>query len=276
MSVQFTKALQEMLRKGHFWIIILNVDAINLGYRAEPVVKRPKSDGRCIHCREHMEKRTKDHVFPDSWYPMSTSSKVQRWTAPSCGDCNHTFGEMEKELFVRLVLCVDPRKIGAMGLSKRAVRSLGVDAPGISPEERRHREALKNRILAEIKPYSSEAQEHALPGLEAHPGFAPEQLLQMDIPAELVYAVAKKIVRGIEYWLANGRIVEPPYELSIHFARETPPDVIKAFAPSNPVYLGPGFRVRRASAVDDLGIVMYEMIIWESLIFYAVILPPET
>jgi hypothetical protein len=34
--------------------------------------------------------------------------------------------------------------------------------------------------------------------------------------------------------------------------------------------------VRRANAADDSGIVMYEIIVWESLTFYAVILPPET
>jgi hypothetical protein len=240
------------------------------------MVKRPKSDGRCIYCRERMVKSTKDHVFPDSWYPTSTSPKVQRWTVPSCERCNHEFGEMEKELFVRLALCVDPRKIGATGLSKRAVRSFGVDAPGISTKERRHREVLRDRILDGIRPYSGEAQDHALPGLGSHPGFAPEQLPQIEIPAEMVHAVAKKIVRGVEYWLANGRIVEPPYELDIHFARETPPDVLKAFAPSNPVYLGPGFRVRRVNAGDDSGTVMYEVIVWESLTFYALILPPET
>jgi hypothetical protein len=104
---------------------------------------------------------------------------------------------MEKELFVRLALCVDPRKIGATGLSKWAVRSFGVDAPGISTEERRHREALRDRIREEIKPYSSEAEDHALPGLGAHPGFAAEQLRQIQIPAEMVHAVAKKSFAGL-------------------------------------------------------------------------------
>jgi hypothetical protein len=102
-----------------------------------------------------------------------------------------------------------------------------------------------------------------------------QSLRYIQIPVEMMHAVAKKIVRGVEYWLANGRIVEPPYELNIHFARETPPDVLKAFAPSNPVYLGPGFRLRRAYSVDDVGTIMYEVIVWESLTFYAVILPPE-
>lgn len=238
--------------------------------------KRPKSDGRCIHCRKRMDKTTKDHVFPDSWYPMSTSAKVQRWTAPCCLKCNHDFGEMEKELFVRLALCVDPEKEAATGLSKRAIRSFGVDVAGISSKERRHRESLRDRIRAEMKPYSSEAQKHALPGLDSHPGFQVEQLLYVDIPADMIHAVSKKIVRGVEYWLANGRIVEPPYEIGIYFERETPPDVLRCFAPSDPVYLGPGFRVRRASAADDSGAVMYEVVVWESLIFYAVIIPPES
>jgi hypothetical protein len=33
--------------------------------------------------------------------------------------------------------------------------------------------------------------------------------------------VTKEIVRGCEYWLADGRIVEPPYEIEIFFVAET-------------------------------------------------------
>jgi hypothetical protein len=239
------------------------------------MLKRPKGDGRCIHCRVHMAKRTKDHVFPDSWYPTSTPSKIQRWTVPSCERCNHDFGEMEKELFVRLALCVDPRKIGATGLSTRAVRSFGVDVAGISAEERRHREALRDRIRGGIKPYSSAAQPHILPGLDSHPGFPVDQLHQIEIPAELLYAVAKKIVRGCEYWLANGRIIEPPYEIEVFFPREMPQDVHRALGAPGTDYLGPGCRIRRAGAVDDPGVAMYEILIWESLSISFVILPPE-
>ena len=206
---------------------------------------------------------------------MSTSPKVQRWTAPSCAVCNHDFGEMEKELFVRLALCVNPGKEAATGLSKRAIRSCGVDAVGISEEERRHREALRDKIRQEVRPISTASLAHALPGLELHPGFPIDQQRQIDIPGEMLHNVAKKIVRGVEYWLANGRIVEPPYKISIHFVRETPPDVLRRFAPSSPVYLGPGFRIRRSSDVHDPRIVMYEIVVWASWTFYAVILPPD-
>src|SRR5437868_4605227 len=101
---------------------------------------------RCVHCHKTLTKRTKDHVFPKSWFPENTPSNVQRWTVPSCADCNGNSGEMEKELFMRLTLCVDPRKAEASGLSRRALQSMGVKVSGISTDERTHREALKAKI----------------------------------------------------------------------------------------------------------------------------------
>ena len=32
--------------------------------REKPIIRRPKSDGRCIHCRKPLTEVTKDHVFP--------------------------------------------------------------------------------------------------------------------------------------------------------------------------------------------------------------------
>jgi|HubBroStandDraft_4_1064222.scaffolds.fasta_scaffold02650_4 hypothetical protein len=240
------------------------------------MVNRPKSDGRCIHCRERLIKATKDHVFPDSWYPMSTPSEVQRWTAPSCGRCNHDFGEMEKELFVRLAFCVDPQNVGASGLSKKAIRSFGIGASGLSEKERRHRVALRDKIRDEVRPYSSDDQAHVLPGMGPHPEVPAKLQFQIPIPANMLYLVSKKVVRGCEYWLANGRIIEPPYEIDVAFARELPQDVLQSFAPFGPVYLGPGFRIRRAGAIDDPGVAMYEIVVWASWTICAGVLPPPS
>jgi hypothetical protein len=41
--------------------------------------------------------------------------------------------------------------------------------------------------------------------------------MQLTIRAEDIHVVVKKIVRGCEYWLAGGRIVEPPYEIEVFF-----------------------------------------------------------
>jgi 5-methylcytosine-specific restriction endonuclease McrA len=71
---------------------------------------------QCVHCLKPLEKKTKDHVFPSSWYPETTPANIQRWTVPSCAECNGKFGEMEKELFIRAVICVGPVKGEAAGL----------------------------------------------------------------------------------------------------------------------------------------------------------------
>ena len=162
-------------------------------------IKRPKSDGRCVHCGKTHEKLTKDHVFPDSWYPESTPGTVQRWTAPACLLCNGELGPVEKEVFVRLGLCVNPEKVAATGISKRVLRSLGIGAEGLDEDEKRIRAALKNEVLRGAKPFVEEARPHVLPGIGPHPEASSAQQIQIDIPADKLYQVARKIVRD-EYW----------------------------------------------------------------------------
>jgi hypothetical protein len=242
-----------------------------------PKLRRPKSDGRCIHCRQVLVKKTKDHVFPDSWYPQSTPAKVQRWTVPSCGDCNHKYGEMENEVFIPLALCVDPRKIAAAGLSKKALRSLGIGAGELGEDEKRKRRAVRERILKTMKPYSPDIQPHVIPGMGPHADAPPDEQFQIHFSANKLHDVLGKVVRGCEYWLTAGRIVEPPCELTVHFVHDVDvPDVVRVFAPFGPVYLGPGFRVRHAGAHDEPLAALYEIVLWDTLKFYAVIVPSET
>jgi hypothetical protein len=252
--------------------ILLNV------HRQQPIIRRPKSDGRCIHCQKPLTEATKDHVFPSSWYPDTTPDDVQRWTAPSCESCNGHFGELEKELLVFLAYCINPTKPAAQGLYERARRTIGIGVEGLSNEEKRHREAGRRKLLNEARPYSPEVQPHIIPGLGPHPEAPVSSQMQLTIKAESIHAVVKKIVRGCEYWLAGGRIVEPPYEIEIFFPTETPEDVRKLMAAFalGPVYLGPGLRIRRGGAQDDPLSVLYELVMWDTLPVYASILPPPT
>jgi hypothetical protein len=236
-------------------------------------IKRPKSDGRCVHCRGVAS--TKDHVFTDSWYPESTPETVQRWTVPSCVPCNRDLGLMEKEVFVRLGLCVDPRKVAATGISERVIRSLGIGADGLDEDEARIRAALKKEVMQGAKPYSDEAKPHLLPGIGPHPEAPAEQQIQINIPADKLYEVARKIIRGCEYWFSNGRIVEPPYKIDVFFAHQADvPDVIRIFSAFDSFHFGPGFRVRRGVAHDEPPSAIYEVVIWDSITFYATLLPP--
>ena len=154
-----------------------------------PKLKRPKNDGRCVHCLE--QATTKDHVFPDSWYPESTPTTVQRWTVPCCVRCNGELGQAETEVFVRLALCVNPQKIAASGLSQRAIRSMGIRARELGENEKRIRDALKNRVLKGARPISEEGRRNLLPGLGPHPEAPSEQQILIDIPAELLHRVGK-------------------------------------------------------------------------------------
>jgi DUF2934 family protein len=240
-------------------------------------IRRPKSDGRCIHCRETLTKATKDHVFPSSWYPDTTPDEVQRWTAPSCERCNGDFGGLEKQLLVFFACCIDPRKAAARGLYERVRRTMGIGVEDLTEEEKGHREALRRKLLSEAEPYSPDMLPHIIPGLGPHPEAAESSQRQLTIESESVYAVVKKIVRGCEYWLADGRIVEPPYEIEVFFPSETPDFVEKMMAgfAFGPVHLGPGLRIRRGAAHDDPRSVLYELVIWETMTAYASILPPE-
>jgi hypothetical protein len=89
-------------------------------------IRRPKSDGRCIHCREPLAKPTKDHVFPSSWYPDTTPKDVERWTAPSCGRCNEELGRLEKDLLLFFACCMDPTKPATKGLYQSDERFFGL------------------------------------------------------------------------------------------------------------------------------------------------------
>lgn len=240
-----------------------------------PAIKRPKSNGRCIHCLEKLADATKDHVFPQSWYPDTTPDVVQRWTAPSCKRCNGYFGQLEKELLVFFACSIDPTKPAAQGLYERVQRTMGIGVEGLSEEEKRHRDAQRRKLLNDARPYSADIQPHIIPGLGPHPEAPVSSQMQIKIPAESIYAVVKKIVRGCEYWLADGRIVEPPYGIEVFFPTETPEDVRKlmvAFALGRD-YLGPGLRIRRAGAQDDPLFALYELVMWDTVTTYASILP---
>jgi DUF2934 family protein len=242
----------------------------------QPIIRRPKSDGRCIHCQGTLTEPTKDHVFPSSWYPDTTPDEVQRWTAPSCKRCNEYFGRLEKELLIFLACCINPQKAAARGLYERVRRTMGIGVEGLTDEEKGHREARRRKLLSEAQPYSPEAQPHIIPGLGPHPEAPASSQLQITIEAETTYAVVKKIVRGCEYWLAGGRIVGPPYEIEVFLPSETPELVGKLMAAFalGPVYLGPGLRIRRGGTQDDSLSALYELVMWDTMTAYASILPP--
>ena len=160
--------------------------------------------------------------FPSSWYPNTTPKGLERWTAPSCGRCNGEFGRLEKDLLVFFACCMDPTKPATKGLYQRVRRTMGIGVSGLSDEEMLHRAAKRRKLLIKLPPPIRRICCHTLfPGLAPHPEAPVSLQRQLTIEVESIHAVIRKIVRGCEYWLAGGRIVEPPYGITIVFPTET-------------------------------------------------------
>ena len=214
-----------------------------------------------MHCLRFSKSITSDHGFPDSWYPDTTPTRVQRWTAPSCPKCNGELGRLEKDLLIRVVLCIDPKKEAVSGLSSKVLRSLGFDADGLSEAEKSHRERLRVRLRSELIPYADVAG-----GPGAIPGLGPYENSPwaVPIPWASLSIVAEKIARVCEHKV-EGRFVESPYGVrtSVDSTGGVVPEPLLPFA--RVIDFGPGFRVTRLSPIEDPRIVRYWISIWDTL-----------
>ncbi len=138
---------------------------------------------RCVHCPSDSE--TMDHVFPRSWYPDTTPDDVQRWTVPSCFKCNNELSRIERNLLISLGLCLDPHLPGASGIGERALRSLGIDAEGISEEEKAHRDKSRAKLQSKLMPYECAASRQPgalLQGFQACEGISAARRSVVAIP----------------------------------------------------------------------------------------------
>jgi hypothetical protein len=220
------------------------------------------TNGRCVHCLRVSNDLTADHVIPNSWYPDTTPGTVQRWTVPCCPECNRALGQLEKDLLIRLVLCVNPKSEAASGLTGKVFRSLGLDTDALSDEEKGHRERFRAKIRAELIPQVEVAEKPGkIPGLgppEDEPGE-----WAIPIPWAGLSIMAEKIVRGCEYKI-KGRLVESPYGIRTFVSesdeiQEPYASFVEAFD------FGPGCSVRRVFAAEDHNVVIYWISIWGTL-----------
>ena len=170
------------------------------------MAKTSPVDKRCVHCLRPSESATSDHGFPDSWYPDTTPARVQRWTAPSCPRCNGELGRLERDLLIRIVLCIDPKKEAVSGLASKVLRSLGLDADDLSLKDKFHRDRLRAKLKGELIPYADVAgRTGAIPGL----GPYKDSPWAVPIPWASLSIVAEKIARVCEHRI-NARFVERP------------------------------------------------------------------
>jgi hypothetical protein len=150
---------------------------------------------------------------------------------------------------------------------------MGIGVRDITQKEKSHREARLRKIKGAMSSYKSGMT--TFPNLGPDPELGAYPQIAIEIPEQLIRSVALKIVRGCEFIL-GGKVVEEPYEVRIFFVH--PDDLSDATArmfkvpTASITHLGPGFKVTRSAAHDDPNVVMYEIVIWGTIRFYAAIM----
>jgi hypothetical protein len=229
---------------------------------------------RCVHCLSEANS-TKDHVFPYSWYPDSTPGTIQRWTAPSCSECNSKFGELETDLLVRLIGSVHLQSEAASGLHAKAFRSLGIGIKDdeLSEQEMALRKKRKDRLHSEfVSTVDSTDLPGRIPGLGPSDGSAQHAI---PIPMAGLSMIAEKIARGCEYnFQKQKRIVERPYSVRTRILDDG--IVPEPFASAGELIdFGPGCKITRVFVIEDPNVVLYWITIWNTLHLQALIIQKE-
>jgi hypothetical protein len=250
-----------------------------------------KNVKRCVHCLVELRSASKlgekppnssvtlDHVFPKHWFPQSTPQNLNRWTVPACRKCNEELGGIEKVLLNRMVLCLDLTKPELMELYQRVRRGLALNLSEeqrkqISPEELKIREADKQKVFGDIRPWdelSPDEKKSLFPGLG--PWQTSQLQLSLTIKHEDIRREVEKMVRGCEWHIAK-RLVEPPHSVQVYFVHDKDvPDSIRQilgkFAEKRSI--GSYFHVQRAVCHDDPLVVFYRIEFWGHVAVYAYI-----
>lgn len=234
------------------------------------MARRPAS-GKCVHCLKYSERMNWDHVFPESWYPDTTSPELEKWKIPSCIPCNDKYGIIEKDFLIRIGLCLDPNDPACSGVVTKALRSID-PSKARNNKDRKHRTNKRNQILSQMVPV------HNVPTSAVYPGFGadrwPDEHLTagITINQESQIKITEKIVRGILY-LEEGVFVSEAYQIHTFVLSEqgaTPiMEGIKKYAVVHS--REPGIVVKRATVPEDQTASVFEIEIWGQFRTYSVV-----
>ncbi len=229
---------------------------------------RDFGSGTCIHCGNYAERLTADHVLPEAWYSDSTPVGMEKWQAPSCSKCNSDYGKLERTLFQRLALGVEPWVVGGEGIGERALRSFDPSVAK-SPKDRAHRTAAQGRMrrrmknVADVKPFAA-----VLPNIGTIHEAGDLGYTVDSIELEELERLVEKFVRGMSYvW--TGRVTPRTYV--VHFIdpskfSRAPDYLVKSLAEERD--RGPCFRVVRHGTNDDEFAAFFRFFLWGKYEFW--------
>jgi len=238
------------------------------------MAKKFKS-GKCAHCLTFFHKITSDHVFPKSWYPVTTPPNIEKWQMPSCQNCNKKYGKIENDLLIRFGLCVDPTDYNSLGIADKALRALN-PAYATNKKDRIARLKKREQIKREMFIYESTGSDYIVPGFGVENYPFQSQHHAINVNHEDLIAVCQKIIRGTQYALRK-KFFPKNKKIEVFFFRESDTQLFSEMVAKYGVryHRGPGINLGIAIPSDDLESAMYEIIIWGRFKYYGMILPKE-
>ncbi|WP_392535430.1 HNH endonuclease [Nostoc sp. C117] len=237
------------------------------------MAKQPKS-GRCVHCLQNVEDLTRDHIFPFAWYPDNTPENLQRWTIPSCKQCNEEYGRLEEDLLLRLGICIDSEDAKSSGITDKVLRSIDPDYAN-DRREKRIRERKREKIKKEIVRWE------AIPTIGFHPNFRVQSNVyyreypSIPISVDKLERLCHKIVRGITYFV-DQTFIENNFEIQFFTVDDKAAQpILEKYQQYLETYDRPGIKVVRAMISDNPDAGFYAIEIWGRLKMYAVVKPKK-
>lgn len=221
----------------------------------------------CIHCGSAIRKKDKDHLFPKSWYPETTSERVQRWTIPSCIPCNRAFGEIEEEMLITMGLAVEPSHYASLGINQRAINALD-PSRARNDRDRAAREAMMRRVRERLVHNVSEMSAGVIPNLARSENLNTQGQNGLFIPDEYFTSLCRKFVKGIT-WVAHRQLINED-EYTINSFPMKPDNLILQQAVHWTDYSrAPGLIIKRVISEGDPTSSINVIIIWQQYLFYA-------
>jgi len=227
---------------------------------------------RCVHCLNYADEQSSDHVFPKSWYPLSTPANLEKWQAPSCAKCNHEHGVNENELLIRLGMCVSPREVASLGISDKAHRALD---PAMARDgiDRQRRLLKRKQILDEFRLASEVPLRTFVPGFKPSPRELALGRHALKVPAARLRMLGKKLVCGATYAFHERSFIEVDHVIDVHIVTAAASGYAKTLIDNygKRVHRGPGIVIGEARTAEDSQSAIFEILIWNRLILHATV-----
>ena len=221
---------------------------------------------QCVHCLNRFDELTKDHVFPESWYPDSTPLNMEKWVVPSCLDCNNKLGSIEDELYKKFAICMTSGDIASSGVSKKVIQKYIFSS---EEDERNKGRKLTNlkRLIKDVNWFDNDKLPKNIMKNFGNVAKNSKKSMLVHIPAQLLNPFCEKIIRGLEFRLMDSLVYNNRKIQIIHlpdFTEFVSSEILQLnnilTKDGAKVNRGPGFVVRYVKDVHSS--MLYHITIW--------------